>query len=239
MKTGANAVQVRDFDLTDLEVKAEGDGYKLVGYGSVFGVEDSYGDVVAPGAFKDSIREIAARGRKLPMLWQHRSSEPIGVWTSLVEDGKGLKLEGDMIKGVQVAEEARLRAQAGAVTGLSIGYYVRDSSRDEKTGIVTLKKVDLVETSLVTFPANDDARVDAVKFMLAENSLPPLRDFEKALRSEFGLSKTAAALVITKGYGELLRRESGGQSDEPKAPAPVSPDVRSALSALAAAVARP
>lgn len=236
MKTGSAAVQIRDFDLEDLEVKESGDGYRITGYGSVFGVEDSYGDVVAPGAFKESIAEIARKGRKLPLLWQHRSSDPIGVWDVLEEDKRGLRMEGILLKGVQQAEEARIRAKAGAVTGLSIGYYTRASSRDEKTGILTLTKLDLVETSLVTFPANDDARVDAVKFMLAEGSLPSVKDFERFLRREAGLSKTAAALVMTKGYAELLRRESGEQMT-PTVPT-VSPDVRSSLEMLRSALKR-
>jgi phage head maturation protease len=66
--------------------------------------------------------------------------------------------------------------KAGAVTGLSIGYWVRESSFDEKTGIRTLTKLDLVEVSLVTFPANDDARVEAVKFKLAHGELPNIEN---------------------------------------------------------------
>jgi hypothetical protein len=51
-------------------------------------------------------------------------------------------------------------------------------------------KLDLVEVSLVTFPANDDARVEAVKFKLAHGQLPTIREFEKLLR-EAGFSKDA------------------------------------------------
>lgn len=229
MKTGSAAVQVRDFSLDGLEVKEEGDGYRLSGYGSVFGTVDSYKEAVAPGAFRESILDLAARKRKLPMLWQHRSAEPIGVWDVIEEDARGLRLEGNLLKGVQVAEEARIRAKAGAVTGLSIGFYTRDSSRDEKTGIVTLKRVDLVETSLVTYPANDDARVEAVKFMLSEGSLPDVKGFERFLRREAGFSKTQAALIMTRGYAELIRRESEGAADQQN---PSSPDRRSALLAI-------
>lgn len=236
MKTGTAAVQVRDFDLEGLEVKAAGDdGYTLSGYGSVFGVEDSYGDVVAPGAFNESLAAMAKKGRKLPMLWQHRTAEPIGVWNVLKEDKRGLYMEGSLLKGVQVSEEARIRAQAGAVTGLSIGYYTRASSKDEKTGIITLTKLDLVETSLVTFPANDDARVDAVKFMLAEGSLPTLKDFERFLRCEAGLSKTAARLVVTRGYAELCRRESEGNNDETASDE--ANEIKSALAAFRSTLA--
>ena len=97
--------------------------------------------------------------------------------------------------------------KARTVTGLSIGYWVRDSSVDEKTGIRTLTKLDLVEISLVTFPANDDARVEAVKFKLAHGELPTDREMEKFLR-EAGFSKTRAAGFVGHGLAELRRRES-------------------------------
>lgn len=190
----------------------EGEEFVVEGYGSVFGVVDSYGEVVAKGAFTDSLREIKATGRPLPMLWQHRSGTPIGVWTELRQDDRGLYQKGRLIKGVQAAEEARLLAMAGAVSGLSIGYWVRDDSTDEKTRVTTLKKLDLVETSLVTFPANDDARVDAVKFALAHGGIPTVRDFETVLRREVGLSKSQARIVVSKGFAALARMESDAEA---------------------------
>lgn len=226
IKGAAAAIKVRDFHLDDLELKetADGSGWKLTGYGSVFGNKDSYGEVVERGAFVKSIAKIKAANRKLPMLWQHRSAEPIGVWDAMAEDERGLKLEGTLLKGVAKAEEARILAKAGAVTGLSIGYYVRDSSRDEVEKVVRLKELDLEETSLVTFPANDDARVEGVKMQLAHGGLPSVKDFERLIRSEFGLSKTRAAAVVSSGYAELFRREAGGE-DRNDAPS----DLKAAL----------
>lgn len=206
-----NAQRLRVSAAPGAEFKATAvndDEFTVEGYGSVFGTVDSYGEVVAKGAFLDSLREIKATGRKLPMLWQHRSGTPIGVWDEHKEDDRGLWMKGRLIKGVQAAEEARLLALAGAISGLSIGYWVRDDSTDEKTRITTLKRLDLVETSLVTFPANDDARVDAVKFALAHGGLPTVRDFETVLRREVGLSKSQARIVVSKGFAALARMES-------------------------------
>ncbi len=84
---------------------------------------------------------------------------------------------------------------------------MRESSYDEKTGIRTLTKLDLVEISLVTFPANDDARIEAVKFKLAHGELPTDREFEKFLR-EAGFSKSRAAGLVSHGLTDLRRRES-------------------------------
>jgi HK97 family phage prohead protease len=202
-------LKVRDFALS---VKADGvaeDG-TFEGYGSVFDVVDTYQEVVAPGAFGDSLTELAGKQRTVPVLWQHRQDQPLGVYSELREDDTGLFVKGQLLIGdVAQAKEAHALMKAGAVTGLSIGYWVRESSFDEKTGIRTLTKLDLVEVSLVTFPANDDARVEAVKFKLAHGQLPNIREFEKLLR-EAGFSKTQSAVVAGHGLSELLRREAAG-----------------------------
>ncbi len=199
------ALKVRDFSF---DVKAVGDDGSFNGYGSVFGVVDSYMEVVAPGAFTESLAELKAKGRPVPVLWQHRSSEPIGAWSQLKEDDHGLWGEGQILLEAGAMEKrAHAHMKARTVTGLSIGYWVRESSFDEKTGIRTLTKLDLVEISLVTFPANDDARVEAVKFKLAHGELPTDREFEKFLR-EAGFSKTRAAGLVNHGLADLRRRES-------------------------------
>ncbi|MFZ2995943.1 HK97 family phage prohead protease [Sphingobium sp.] len=204
----SGALKVRDFDF---DIKAVGEDGTFNGYGSVFDVVDSYQEIVAAGAFTDSLAEIAAKGRPVPILWQHRSGEPIGLWTNLKQDERGLWGDGELlIAEVAQAREAHALAKRRVVTGLSIGYWVRESSYDEKTGIRTLTKLDLVEISLVTFPANDDARVESVKFKLAHGELPTEREMEKALR-ELGFSKTRAAGVVAHGLTEMRRRESDSE----------------------------
>jgi HK97 family phage prohead protease len=179
------------------------------GYGSVFGVEDSYGEIVAAGAFADSLKDLASKSRVVPVLWQHRSDQPIGTYLEITEDDHGLFVKGQLLIGdVGQAREAHALLKAGAVTGLSIGYWVRESSFDEKTNVRTLIKLDLVEVSLVTFPANDDARVEAVKFKLAHGQLPEVRELEKLL-CEAGFSRSQAKVVAGHGLPELLRREAG------------------------------
>ena len=206
----ARALKIRDFDF---DVKASGADGAFTGHGSVFGAVDSYNEVVAPGAFAASLAELTAKGRKVPTLWQHRSDEPIGVYDALSEDASGLQVRGRLlVKDVVRAREAFALMRAEAVTGLSIGYYVRESSYDEVTGIRTLTKLDLLEVSLVTFPANDLARVDAVKMKLAHGGLPTLPEFESILR-ESGFSRSQAAVVANRGLKHLLdRSESGSET---------------------------
>lgn len=207
-------LKVQDFTLS---IKAGGisDDGTFTGYGSVFGGDpDSYGELVAKGAFIESLAELAAKGRVVPVLWQHRSSEPIGVYTEIIEDEHGLKVTGKLlIDDVAQAREAFALLKAGAVTGLSIGYWVRSATYDEKTGIRTLHKLDLVEVSLVTFPAKDDARVEAVKFKLDRGQLPTKSEFEKGLREAFSFSKSQATAIASHGLDYLLRSESEGAGD--------------------------
>ncbi len=208
----SGAMQIRAFDY---EVKAAQESGLFSGYGSVFGNVDSYNEVVAPGAFVASLAETKAKGRTLPVLWQHRSGEPIGAWDieTLKEDERGLIGAGQLwLDAAPYAKIALAGMRSKAITGLSIGYYVRESSFDEKTYIRTLTKLDLVEISIVTTPANDDARIDAIKARVAHGALPSLPDFEKLLR-EAGFSKTQSAVIANRGLAHLLRSESGGEND--------------------------
>jgi HK97 family phage prohead protease len=190
----------------------------FAGYGSVFGNTDSYGEIVAPGAFADSLKAIAAAGDPLPALWQHNPDEPIGGYTALAEDARGLKVEGFLLKDQIVrAGEAYVLMQRRVVKGLSIGYYVLEDSWNEKTGIRTLLKLELVEISIVTFPANAEAQVDSVKSLrhtIKAGRLPSLPEFEDFLR-EAGFSKSQATAIAGGGLSKLLSRsESGGDRSE-------------------------
>lgn len=203
---GAVGLQHKEFGFKAETVSEDG---TFNGYGSVFGNVDSYGHIVAPGAFKDSLAALRASGDPLPALWQHRSGEPIGGYTDLAEDDRGLKVAGFLVLEDPVAKRAHLYMQKRIVKGLSIGYYVRDSSYDEKTGIRTLKKLDLVEISIVTFPANAEAQVESVKSevnrILKSGSVPTLPQFEDFL-CEAGFSKTQAKAVAGHGLRKLLDR---------------------------------
>lgn len=181
------------------------------GYGSVFGNVDSYREIVAPGAFKSSLAEIKTAGDPLPVLWQHNPDKPIGGYTELTEDSRGLKVAGFLLKDdVSLAREAYALMKARVVKGLSIGYYVRADSYDEKTSVRTLTELDLREISVVTFPANEEAQVENVKSalqqMLKAGDLPNTRMFEDFLR-EAGFSKSQAVAIATHGLSKLHRGE--------------------------------
>lgn len=186
------------------------------GYGSVFGNLDSYREIVAPGAFAESLKAIVAAGDPLPALWQHDPDHPIGGYDVLSEDERGLKVSGWlMVNEIPLAAQAHALMKRRVVKGLSIGYYVEASSYDEKANVRTLTRLDLQEISIVTFPANTEALVDEVKRKLADGDLPTLREFEKSLREQ-GYSKALAEKIAAGGFKQLLGSgdQGGGQINQ-------------------------
>lgn len=140
---------------------ATDDAGTFTGYASIFGEPDSYGDTVKRGAFRKTLRERKAGGGPA-MFWNHDSNQPIGVWTELVEDERGLKVTGKLVTETAKGSEALALLKAGAVNGLSIGFRARSAERGPNGGRV-LTDIELVEISLVSLPAASKARITSVK----------------------------------------------------------------------------
>jgi len=191
------------------ELKAADDG-TFEGYGSVFNITDKGGDIVVAGAFAETLAASKAAGRMPAMLWQHRQAEPIGVYTEMEEDAIGLKVKGKLALKTARGAEAYELMKMGAISGLSIGYRVRDDSWDRVTGVRTIKKADLVELSLVTFPMNDASRVSAVKTI---EDLETLAEIERHLRDVCGLSKSEATAMVSR-IKSVSRSDSGDNAEK-------------------------
>lgn len=144
-----------------IDIKSVRDDGFFVGYASVFSQRDLGGDVVMPGAFTKSLQRYPPN--RVRMLWQHRQDEPIGFWTALTEDGRGLKAEGQIILDAPQGKAAHALLKSGAIDGMSIGYSVVRDELDKKSGSRLLHEVELREISIVTFPMCADATVSAVK----------------------------------------------------------------------------
>lgn len=198
-----------------LDIKAAAEDGTIEGYASVFGgAPDSYGDIIAPGAFSDTLAAHKRAGTMPLMLWGHDSSQPpIGNWDDMAQDGKGLWVKG----AVDLEDPMGLRVYRGLkakrMKGLSIGYETVDSETDAKRpGVRILNSVKLWEVSPVNFPAQVRAAVETVKHQISGGHLPTLPEFEEFLR-ESGFSKSQATAIAGKGLASLLRSESGeGQS---------------------------
>lgn len=176
------------------------------GYASMFGVVDRIGDVVLPGAFKRSLADWTRRGATPPMLWQHNPNEPIGIWTELSENDRGLKVKGELILDLPQGVAARVLMQKGALRHLSIGFRTVKDMIDRGTGARHLKEIDLWEISLVTIPALREA-IAKVK------GINP-RALESELRRDLGLSSADAvkAVALIKKHlrdgGETIPEQS-------------------------------
>jgi len=187
------------------ELKTINDDGTFTGYGSVFGVKDSYDEIVAPGAFAETLAAQKTAGTMPALLWQHRSGEPIGIYTSMEEDSIGLKLTGQLALKTARGAEAYELLKMKAISGLSIGFITREDAYDRLTGIRTLKKVDLWEVSLVTFPANEAARVQGVK-----GDAMTEREFERLLTQDAGFSRSQARQIISDGFKSLKATQDAG-----------------------------
>jgi HK97 family phage prohead protease len=198
-----------------LDSKAVSDSGVIEGYASVFGNVDSYGEIVEPGAFVDSLVKSKREGRKIKLLWQHDPHQPIGVWDDLAEDSKGLWVKGRLFKDtVAKAAEAYNLLKEGALDGLSIGYRtLKAEPKAGKPGVLSLLKLDLLENSVVTFAANERARVEVVKSMIATGGNPTEREFQEALR-ELGFSKSRAEAMSTACKPYLRGEPEAKANDE-------------------------
>ncbi|WP_020471476.1 HK97 family phage prohead protease [Zavarzinella formosa] len=139
------------------ELKTDDEARTVEGWASTFGNKDAGDDIILSGAFTASLAV-----RKPKMLWQHDTGELIGMWDAATETEKGLYVKGrfaDTPRG----NEAYTLAKMGALDSMSIGYSTLDYDYDPKTGTRTLKKLDLWEVSLVTFPMNEQATITTVK----------------------------------------------------------------------------
>jgi HK97 family phage prohead protease len=153
------------------------------GYASLFGEIDQARDMVMPGAFKTT---LATRNiRRIPMLFQHDPSEPVGVWLELREDGKGLYARGRLIPDVTRGRELLALLREGAIDGLSIGFKTVKGRIDPKTRVRKLDAVDLWEISIVTFPLLAGARVHAVKSGASILAPPPVSRARAKAESDF------------------------------------------------------
>lgn len=140
------------------ELKAAEQSGVIDGRASVYGVVDSYGDVVMPGAFTKTLQE---NGGRIVVLSQHDPSKAIG--TAMLEDAAdGLHCRIELAMELVDAQQEYARVKAGLVTGISIGYETLRDEFDAK-GLRKLLELRLWEISLVTFPANGYARVTSVK----------------------------------------------------------------------------
>ena len=183
-------MELKTFDLKDVATEER----TFTGYAAAYGNEDSDGDIIEMGAFADSIK---GNRDKIKILWQHKSAEPIGVPVEMREDEKGLWVKGKISKTAR-GDEALELMRDGVVSAMSVGFIINDADYDEN-GRRHIKSGRLMEFSLVTFPANDQAVIQSVKEVNE-------REIERVLR-EAGVSRAMAKTIVATGVKGLRDAE--------------------------------
>jgi len=189
-------IQRKNIGLKDIELKFASNG-GFSGYASVFDGLDSYGDTIEKGAYRGVIEQIQRGGMNMPKMFvNHKSWEiPVGKYIHIEEDEKGLYMEGEFTKGNPDADKVKAAMEHGTVDGLSIGFMIGDYemiNEDNQTRRIIKSIKELPEVSIVTYPADENARVDLTSVKSALDNIATVRDFEKFLRDVAGFSNNLA-----------------------------------------------
>jgi HK97 family phage prohead protease len=132
------------------------------GYLAAFGNIDEAGDRLHQGCFAKSIKEHgpgSESSRKILLCYQHRMDTPIGQFTVLKEDDKGLYFEAKLDDIPLVRDVVIPQYKSGTLNQHSIGYcYVKMdfTEEDGKGFICEVLEVELYEGSVVTAGCNEN-----------------------------------------------------------------------------------
>jgi len=158
----------KDFALRKSADDTEKDTGTISGYFSTYDrIPDSYGDVIAPGAFTDTIKAREESGHPFPLCWNHDLDQIIGKVDSIEDTEKGPLMTASFFD-TPLAQEKREIVKSGVVYQFSFAYDVqgweRPTAEEEKAGIMNvLTKLDLFEVSIVPIPANQNAVMTEIK----------------------------------------------------------------------------
>lgn len=198
-----------------IELKAENG--TISGYAATFIKEpDSYGDIIAKGAFLECIEKIKAEGKVLPLLWNHDSYDLnayIGTVVNLGEDDHGLKFDATF-DDTPEAQRARELALDGRLCKFSFAYEVVESAEitlEDGRKVNELRKLNIHEVSLVMYPANPDTGVIDVKGALEKAGRRNSKADEDSLK-EIASHLSAAQTIINS-----LLADDNEPEDEQKA----------------------
>lgn len=201
-----------------MEVKEVTDKGVFSGYASVFGNVDLGGDVISKDEpFKEFAR---TRDGKVLTLFQHDSfgmtpsgGLPIGL-AEIEQNSKGLKFTTELVMDDPFVQRVHKHLKAGTLRGMSIGYDVLPGgAKILESGVRELTALKLWEISVVTFPMNPKAAVDAVKTATAP--CRSVRELELLLRDAVGISRAQAKLHAGAIWKTLTgQREADGEVAE-------------------------
>lgn len=149
------------------------DGLKdgeFIAYPSTFTrTPDDYGDVVAKGAFTDTIKDWKQSGKVLPVMYMHRMDNPdynIGAVEDMGEDEHGWWIKAKIDDDNPIAQRVHELIKAGRLSQMSFAFDVLDAAPvklEDGTKARELRKVKVYEASVVPVGANQDTSIEAIK----------------------------------------------------------------------------
>lgn len=184
---------------TDLEIhKFDSDAGSLTAYVTTFGNADKVGDVMSPGSLDKFVDDFNDSGRKLAMLWQHKTDEPIGVWNKFEINSRGVKGYGEIFTDVTRGNDTRNLIKRGVVGSVSVGF-VSNKFEQLESGGRLFKEIELREVSVVLSPANPKAKIVSAK---RDDGSVDIKLVEKLLR-DAGLSRSESKSLLHEGIAGL------------------------------------
>lgn len=208
------------------------DGGSITAYASTFDRDpDCYGDVVAKGAFANSLKAWEESGNPIPLLFGHRTDDPamnIGAVTKAEEDERGLRIEADFDPDSETAQYCRKLVKEGRLAKLSFAFEVLDECMvelEDGRKANELRELNIFEVSLVPIPANQHATVEGVKSG-ARNSRADAAELQDALSHAQAITSTINSLLAEDGAAEEAAQANaeepeGANAEEPKAADPL------------------
>ncbi len=183
---------------------------------------DSYGDIIEPGAFTETIKAREETGHPFPLCFNHDFSAVIGAVKSIEDRERGPYIEAGFLD-TQLAQDVRKMVKSGAIWQFSFAYDVLEarqpSEEERKSGVENvLTKLDLFEISVVTVPANQNAVMTEVK-----NVEPETKQGRRNRKSDEDIIRSCI-----ESLQSLLDDGDEDNPTEEEAPAEAEPEVNEA-----------
>jgi HK97 family phage prohead protease len=203
----------QSLNLKDCELKFASSEGVVSGYGAVFGNLDSKNDIIMPGAFDAVLKS----GDPVDLYINHgwlRGELPVGRWSGLRQDTKGLLGDAGLIMQMPAAQNAYWAVKSGLASGFSIGFVPGEVER-KNNGARIIHTVKLLkEISITTDPCNERAQITNVKFKEELDSAQTERDIERLLR-DAGLSNWESKSIISRAKAIFSEREAPPEVPDP------------------------
>lgn len=201
---------------------------EFIAYPSTFTrTPDDYGDVVAKGAFADTIKDWKSSGKTLPVMYMHNMSNPeynIGGVEDMGEDAHGWWIKAQLDMDNPVARQVYKLVKAGRLSQLSFAFDVQDAAPvklADGTKARELRKVKVYEASIVPVGANQDTSIVAMKSAVktAEKVGKTLSDSTSAFLTNLQSQVTAISNQIQAflDQNKSGREQETKQAEKPKA----------------------